>query len=433
MKVAYGKFGRSVRLDARRWGPVGGDNEPLYLLKHLAEAAPDVEWVLFGRNSGEDPQSIGLPPNVTNPWRDLPDEMPFMDMKSPRTKEFFDDYVRRSVELAWPMLEDVDHCVFWLGQHGTSTSALPVVKGEGYTTPLYSTMNYCAFMTHCLNRWTDEDETRDVTWLTADVRNYLKDRSMKWPPRRPVIGQYDLTRLGKYTRYGDERVPTDCGYTGSFSGPDTWHVRVPYAYDQLEVVGIPHDWEPQVPFEERGRFGLVINEARSYVGLDRFSIVRDWVAPLEPDFLVGKWSPESMEKLGHQILPVKHSELPEHLGRVKTTFTTPSSGSGWATTKPWEAFALGAVCFFHPAYDDQGHIIPTREQLARDIVDPELAALAAWLRPRTPDELRRGVEAVCSSKETYEWLRDAQLRLWQRARGEQRAVQEILGRLPGKE
>jgi hypothetical protein len=78
-------------------------------------------------------------------------------------------------------------------------------------------------------------------------------------------------------------------------------------------------------------------------------------------------------------------------------------------------FALGVICFFHPMYDTQGHIIPTLEQIRGDVSD-ELRYLAWWLRPTTPQELQRRVDAVSTSRQTYEWLRDAQLRLLARAR-----------------
>ncbi|MGH9202129.1 MAG: hypothetical protein ACRD2A_12945, partial [Vicinamibacterales bacterium] len=298
-----------------------------------------------------------------------------------------------------------------------------------YTTPQCWAVNYCAYMTANLNMWTDMTNG-DVTWLCADVRNYLKDRSLKWPPRRSIVGQFDWTREQKHERYSDFRDPGEFGYRGHWE-KGVWLVKQEYAYDRLEMVGIPPAWSPTYDFAERVSFGMLVNEARAYVTRKRKDIVRDWVLPLEPDFIVGKWSPESKAQLGIDPEPIAHATIPEVVGRARCTFTTPSSGSGWATTKPWEAFALGVVCFFHPNYDTQGHVVPTRQQLARgEVSDDELAALARWLRPRTPDELMKGVRAVNESRETFEWLVAAQRRRWESARDERRALHEILGRLP---
>src|SRR5690606_28439834 len=138
----------------------------------------------------------------------------------------------------------------------------------------------------------------------------------------------------------------------------------------------------------------------------------------------GTWSKKSMETLGVEINPIPWHQTWDYVRSSKCTFTTPSSGSGWATTKPWEAFAVGTVCFFHPAYDDQGHIIPTRAHVLQGRVDhdPELKALAEWLRPRTPDDLRKAVERLDHDRDAWLWLVQAQRRLFDRAMTEQRCI-----------
>ncbi|MGH9200352.1 MAG: hypothetical protein ACRD2A_03850, partial [Vicinamibacterales bacterium] len=142
LRVGYGKFGRTLGLSPKAWGPVGGDNEPYYLLRQLALATPDVEWRLVGRNTGEDPVSVGLPSNVTQPWTpELQATVPFVGEDAegykvprmwqgvrPKTPETIAEVVERTTALTSHMFEDLDHAVLWLGQHGTSQLPIPNTK-----------------------------------------------------------------------------------------------------------------------------------------------------------------------------------------------------------------------------------------------------------------------------------------------------------------
>src|ERR1044071_1290673 len=67
-RIGYGKIGRSMPLTIEGCGTQGGDIEMTAMLYQLADAFPDDEIWLLGRNSGEDPKEIGLPSNVVNPW-----------------------------------------------------------------------------------------------------------------------------------------------------------------------------------------------------------------------------------------------------------------------------------------------------------------------------------------------------------------------------
>jgi hypothetical protein len=419
VRVGYAKLGRSILLDPGKWGPVGGDNEPYALLHSLATRHPSVSWEIIGRNSQEDPSSVGLPSNVVNPWAG-----------APRPKSY-----EETQAMGVPLFTGLDGVVIWLGQHGTSNNPIRKVGAQegDVTEPQEAFLNYCSFLVNGMNAWVDADESREVTWLIADVRNYLKARDVKWPPRHSIIGQYAWSREQRHERYGDERTPQACGYTHGFWDQGVWVTRQSYSYDRLEIVGIPPSWSPQWDHADRVDFGILINEARAYVKLNRRDIMRDWVMPLHPSFVAGKWTDASAQKLGLNVQPIAHDRIPSVLGRARSTLTTPSSGSGWATTKPWECFALDVVCFFHPAYDTQGHVIPVRGKDGRwtgnHANDPEVCHLAEWLRPQTSSQFHKRVLAVASSRETFEWLVGVQRRLWQDARDQQMAVRTIGRRL----
>lgn len=421
MRIAYAKLGRSVLLDPSKWGAVGGDNEPLALLTTLAERNPDVEWVVAGRHGGD---PVGLPANVFVP-------------EVPR-----DEGQAKRVIQQW--YTGADGAVIWLGQHGTSNTRIPQHDDPSkLTSPQQSFMRYAGPIISGLNSVNGRYEP---VWLCADPRNYLKARDLKWYPTREILGQYDWMRTQRHHRFGDPAHPRDyvAGLAEAPQGLDpqaiatlsseidngSWASDHYYCYSGLELTGVPR-WEDEVdvPWHIRKRFGIVVNEARSYVKLDRPTIVRDWVTPLRPDFIYGKWSDAGQETAGLSIEPVHYTELRDALAQAKSTFTTPSSGSRWATAKPWECFALGVVCFFHPAYDDQGHIVPTLEQAAELSEHDVRRNLAAWLRVRDPRELELRVNAVERDEGTYAWLRDAQLELLRRARDEQRCVNLIEERL----
>lgn len=435
-RVGYAKLGRTIDLDPDEWGTNGGDNEPPCLLNKLAIEHPDVEWVLVGRNSGENPQELGFPDNVTNPWTEWKPAIAEHNKGGKaadrqRAQDVLDEYTRDT-------FLGLDGMVIWAGQHGTSNSRIPTVEDPSVLTePQISFIHYASYLVRGINAWRDLDPLKnEEVWLCPDPRNYLKARDLKWPLRNPVLSQYNWVRPDKHERYGDMRSPDDLGFsaTGAFvHNNNVWQSPYRYTYSRLETVGIPSNTVAVLDnWEERQHFGILINEARNYVKNDRLTAMLDYVKPIDPAWVYGKWTPNSLEKLGMGAIEGLHySKVFDQVRTVKATFTTPSSGSGWATTKPWEAFAVGTACLFHPEYDTQGHIIPTLAQVESGKVDdqPELKALAQWLRVKEPDDLQKRVKALDTSRETWEWLVAAQRRHFDRQLAEKKTIKMIEGRL----
>jgi hypothetical protein len=428
-------------LDPSAWGVVGGDDEPPLLLKTLALAHPEVEWVIIGRNSGEKPMDVGLPSNVTNPWVDILPNLKADLRQAKSTLEKIAIYDQYTLDL----FRNVDELVIWTGQHGTSNSPIPKV-GAGWddvTQPQEAFVNYASYAVRGINAFRQIDPlSREEIWLCPDPRNYLKCRDLKWPPLHPVLGQFDFTRTDKHERYTDTRSPEECGFSDAVTKVDgnVWTAHHEYIYSQLEICGILPEHvnaEFSGDFYGRRQFGLFINEARSYVKHNRLDALTQFVLPLQPDFIHGKWTPASQETIttlgGPVIQPAPAEAYYDLLRSVKCTFTTPSSGSGWATTKPWQSFATGTICFFHPEYDTQGHIIPTKDQVeaweSSVGIDDERIHLAKWLRVDSPDELRKKVDAVSSSPDTWAWLATTQRRLYDKACNERRIIKLIEERL----
>jgi hypothetical protein len=229
--------------------------------------------------------------------------------------------------------------------------------------------------------------------LNADARNYPKYRDSKHPLDHPVLGQYNQVNVMKHE-----------------TGSDVITSPTRTIYSRLEISSLV----PGTPFGDtitfndrwanRQSFGVVINETRRDVSLERSrrKIVQDWLFPIDTAFFHGVWSEKTVEEInnhwfrdqegGFYPKPIPLLEYIPKLQSVHSTFTTPASGSGWATAKPWEAFAAGTVCFFHPLYDDQDNILGDAPQTLRD-----------FLRVKTPAELARRVRMVHEDILTWKW------------------------------
>jgi hypothetical protein len=431
-RIGYAKLGRTIDLDPYVWD-AAGDNEPPSLLNKLALRHPDVEFVILGRNSGEDPASLGLPRNVTNPWIEWKPEIAARNSGGrAQDRQYAQDTLDEIVGPAW---DDLDGIISWAGQHGTSNSRIPTVENpDVLTEPQISFIHYASHIVRGINRWRDADpHGREEVWLCPDARNYIKARDIKWPLTRPVLSQFNWVRPDKLYRYGDFRSPDELEFYNAFEhNGNVWQSPYRYKYSRLELVGLPSEVAYNLDdHADRASFGIIINEARNYVKHDRLTALQDYVLPLDPAFIHGKWTKKSLEAIGRDIEPIHYSTVLDKIRSVKTTFTTPSSGSGWATTKPWEAFAVGTACLFHPEYDTQGHIIPTTRQIEEGKVDhnPDLKSLAQWLRADSPEQLEKRVKQLDNDEDAWKWVVETQRAYFEEAIEEAQCITEIEKRL----
>lgn len=412
MNIAYSKLGRSWNLDPKKASTVGGDLDVVRLLMRLAWDHPEHTFYLVGRNSGEHPQKVGYPGNVVNPWAtgwDMP-TVSYPEIKA-GGKEYVDEFVehwrRNAAELP-----DIDHHVMWLGQHGGANTPIPQVgydwdDDKKLTTPQMAFVNYCSYLLDYCNQ-----HFQQPLLLCPDPRNYLKAREMRFGPRYPILAQYAYDRMAKFEQYdqwSEDGTPRFEGHHPGERQQSLWVCDVPYEYSGLELTALdePHLIEfAEEPGEHT--FGVISNENRKEVTLDRLTLVQGWVLPLGDDVpLFGKWSDKSMEALGREIDSVPTHKMYDTLRTFRSTFTMPASGSGWATAKPWEAFAAGTVMFFHPAYDDQGHIMPIEgrphwtDAPGSYPQREELQQLSNFLRVKSPEDLRKRVEAVAQDNDLW--------------------------------
>ena len=354
--------------------------------------------------------------------------------------------VRGMYALTRPLFESCDGHVVWAGQQGTSNLPIPSIKGEGDEDGLTKTQDafilYGSYIDLGINAWRHPDPVaHEEVWLCPDPRNYLKSRSVSWPLRHPVLAQRDERRNWKHYRYRTGDIPTS-PWTDVVHNVEeqssVWTAHTRYAYAGVELTALT---DPERLFESdvvdasvsRHAFGILANENRPYVAHSRRKALESWVLPWYPKVpIVGVWTEKTKSELGIDPRSEPNVDVLDILGRWSSTFTMPASGSGWATAKPWECFLAGTVCFFHPRYDDQGHIIPTPKQLEsgdHDLAGDEVD-LARWLRPPTPEALKAAAVRVASDQGTWQWLARAQFNLLLRRWRERRclnAVEERLG------
>lgn len=406
MIIGYGKISRAWRLDPFGGTVSGGDVDVRHALDILARSHPQHEFRLVTRNSGEHPSTVNLPPNVTNPLvsdspisqkirtrlSNRPSPIPHADIK-----RFTDDLFAYTQ----PLYTDLDAMVMWIGHHGSSNSSIPAVRksAEPTTRPYDNFVLYCSYILENINTWRDvSPQAREEIWLCPDPRNYLKARDVKWPLTHPIISQYEMLRETMHYRFGDPAPPRQLGV--SENGVN-WVSTPRYTYDALEITAVnsPSAMPLNTSFDERYDFGMVLNENKKNVKENRAKVLAEWVLANWPTCeIFGKWTDVSLEALGRpDIRECPYRYMMSTLQRWRCTLTTPASGSGWATAKPWECFAAGTVCFFHPEYDDQDHILgdaPTE--------------LRQWLRVGSPDQLRRRVEHLAKNEADWRWIIEAQ-------------------------
>lgn len=342
LKIAYGKLGRSLPLREEGISSSGGDVEVLRLLHMLRER---YEVHLVGRNSAD-----ATLEHVVNHWAPggLLHGLPFV-----LEDEVYPDHPKYLAQLehlrrASAQLPRFDAWIIWIGSHGATSSFMPRVRPEkagtdprlkGLTRPLMSLVNYVGPLVHLTN-WAD---ARPI-WLCPDPRNELKLRDVGYPDQRPILSQYNQTRLREFwhEKHGFR------------------HGTLRYQYAGLELLAVPPAEsrklsDPSFPPPEL--FGVLANEGPTDLGdqgrLHMLKKLRNHV----PDFeLLGHWSMASQRTLDRRVTPVAQGQVAATLARWRGTVTFPASGSGWATAKPWECMRAGCVCFKWPGYDNQQHI-----------------------------------------------------------------------------
>lgn len=345
MRIAYGKLGRAMQVERALASNVGGDIEVVNLLDRLLKDGHEVHIV--GRSQGHrDPFLYGG--RYIDQWDDgVFEGVPRLSNSDRALTDGFkayDSFLRNAVY----KLPKFDAILLWIGQHGTSLAPVPGIQKDGTTTPMLNDVVYGHPVSLVSNILRERDGVR-TTWLCPDPRNVIKHRGLWHNDQAPVLAQFNTTR--NFSTW-DERVE------GGRLGRST----IQYNYSGIEMLAVQH---VQPTPEGRARrlasppetaFGLLSNEGYNNLGTKgRCHLVKTWLDGVDCE-IFGTWSEKSQVELNRRISPVPHNHVLGTLQRWRSTLTLPATAGGWATSKPWECFLAGIVCFRHPDYDSQDHI-----------------------------------------------------------------------------
>jgi hypothetical protein len=464
-RIGYGKLGRSMTMDPKKYGPQG-DAEAPQLLRRLASRNPDVEWVVIGKHTTV-PDFDFWPSNVRFVW---PNGIPRAHVLAKgedvlcafcKTIKSNTDVAAYCCDKGAQVVEversivtmaytELDGMIVHLGQHGTSNWPIPPSKGrwgDVLTKPQAVSRNYSEFLTRSLNALNERTSgNTPVTYICVDPRNYPKARDIKWPTgMNDILSQHSYTRTSLHERFGDTRDPASLGFDWCRWEPNTdnqkWRAQNKFRQADLELMILADDWETwgDRPYEERASLGV----ATTSMFVDRDEWRRSWLTKTYvmdqfPDAQVfGRWDDKCLETdaTTFEVQTNSVAQFPDLLASWRCTVSLPagtrsSDGINWSVAKPYQAFAARTVCFFIGQVDQQGWVLPTFERTTlshevgpglwsiRDDWTQDELTLASWLRVQDPGDLKKRVDAVNTSRDTYDWLQGTQRALLARRWGQ---------------
>ena len=420
--IGYGKIGRSFKLplnEDTRGTATGGDSDVRNTLFYLASDNPHHNFFIISKNSGENPQEVGYPENVINLWNKDFSKQHGRNLRAYLKEHEYPGcningmiHTFQHETLHEYLFGNIDECILWLGQHGSANSPIPLATNrERESVSQGSFVRYVGYLLTGADEWLtkqrEKDEHKDVIWLCPDVRNNIKFRDMKNPVLTGVLAQYYDSQKNRYERFGDKTEPQKpFEWKADGQGDcNIWEGPVEYVYSGIEMTALnelstylnPQMYNPLNLYKDKS-FGIVLNENKKNTKNSRKQILKEFVLDtgLDTSSIFGVWSDESKLELGLDIEPIHISKLYYEMSKWKSTLTTPASGSGWATSKPWECFLNGVVCFFHKDYDSQGHIVSNLYyKWGEDFNDsPYSKELGSFLRVSSPEELKKKVDMI---------------------------------------
>jgi len=447
-RIGYMKTARSLGLDPNKHG-FQGDAEAPNLLRRLAVRHPEVTFVVAGRNTGG---TLGLP-NIENPWDTEYTGPTFRGSSVEKGEEGFVSFrynrksgnttegkgyvinpegLERDKRMA-ALIASLDGIIIHAGNMGTSHIPIPqadvswaraLANPELLTEPQQSSRTYGGFITEGLNALGDRTDGKGpVVWLCPDPRNYVKDRSLKWPTGcDEILAQYAYTREGKHERFRDTRRPSELGFqsfcTTARDG-ELWVAKHKYIHDDLELMILPDDWETwgKPGFYERAAIGLASTSFAAGTKPYRSQYVRDWLLKNFPGMPVwGKWDDESLAMVPPGTVQQNEPEqFQSLLESWRVTAALPALGSKWTVAKPYQCFAANVVCLMLDFLDDQGWVMPARvAKMGTKRVAPNLWSsrddwttdeieLAGRLRCSFPIDFAKQARYISESEELWTW------------------------------
>jgi len=352
MKIAIGKFGKSIKFKSDTWGAVGGDNEAPILFENLIHQNPQHEFVLLGLSDYErlplkDQQRLNKHNNIINPWANL------NSWKKTQTN-LSDDNVRQKY------MEDVIIPNY-------PVDAALIIGG------MMSSRNV---MGHSRNSKDPSIMAKPLLmfgYYAGPIIHYLNITNTKWimilnDPRSFPTGQVDLYNAPKkiLSQYNEKLIWLhDTSYTdqtinkkeinSEYANVETTFLidkerdKFNESSNSLEdLFGDTHDQTSKKAI----KFMIVCNQGNPSRYPDLKKYILDHIQDVD---IYGKWNENILNNDSRFKGPKKFNELQSMLPSVKYTFCIPIK-KGWCTAKFYEMAHYGIIPFLHPTYDEQNNL-----------------------------------------------------------------------------
>ena len=327
MNFVYGKFGKSVLFDEKKWTGTGGGNEAPQLLYKLAFLNPNDTFYVIGKNdlknfSAEEKLRMFPHNNVIDSW------------------EGFSYKIHDNTTWLLDKLKDIkfDGGIFYSGPISNNANIPDMIytQKEPYRIAkvLECFKNYGAPIIHFLN-------ITNIPYivLSPDIRYIPLQAKDLFNREKRTLSQVDAKWSHKHIRsyeYEDQINKTI--------------VELETKCDGIEIVWFL-DKQPQDAsnFEKTEKFVVVLNEVLNG-GQKKANEIQKYVLDHFKDVeIIGKWS-DSWYEDTRFTGPLKFVNLLKRLVSIKYTFLIPP-GWGWVTPKFWEMNYFGIIPFLHPGYD----------------------------------------------------------------------------------
>ena len=351
MNIGFGKFGKSIKFNYKKWGLHGGDAAPSILLSALSQKFPEDTFYVLGRNDLVDVDEKMFEEyfpfgNVINVWKDyksITEDIIINNKEKYRDFRFLDKWLKHNkVKL--------DTALFFSGP--ATNMSMPgmfnklnkdgTVSDDKYII-LMMGANYAAPLNYLLN------VQQDIPFI-----NICED------PRYFPLGAQDLFRRPNITlgQYNDKREKfhfTDWDHSHKKSVDEVIYAMTetifaigdsPYNIDELfnKKMG------------KNSKFmNVYMNQGLGSGGLDRGPIIKEWVLDMfNKDIKIhGKWNEPWADMPNFTATAMQ--DLTDEMEHTKYTLVVPVK-KAWATSKFWKMLHFGILPFMHIEYDTQHNI-----------------------------------------------------------------------------
>ena len=338
----FGKIGKAIKFDSKKWGATGGDNEAPSLILKLAEQNPNDTFILISSDDFDKVQ-FNKPSNIINGLKSLG-----------QLKNMYDGFLTDTLKD-----KDIAGAIIVLGP--------TCRKNLEYWPRLGFAKSYCAPIIHYLNN-------SNVKWIGVcnDPRYYLKDvRDLTNKPLK-YLSQYNESFVKKVF----SKLPPD-------NDNDLIDMTINSEYSGVEKIMLFNN-KTNKNFENKNNdFNIILNEGKNGVK-SRYPELKKYVLDFFDDVnIYGEWYSEETKNDLRFKGPKPFTEIVDITKKSKFSFIIPIS-PGWVTSKYIELINNGIIPFFHPDYDSQKNL---------DIPD--------FLRIESPNQLKERIDIIKSDNDFY--------------------------------